>query len=266
MQELYLKVVSAGSSLIFPNPYWGPGIRDDYIFHFVLSGRGYFEMGGKKHLITKGQSFLIYPGNTVSYYPDKEDPWEYVWVNFTGAEAEKLLKYTAFSLKKPVTPAELSGRTERAFFALYESFKDVSPAGVCRIIAELRNIFASYMELYPSVLPKLSEHTALIEYIEKNCLNQSFSLDDTAKRFGLSRISLYRRFKKEMGVSPKEHIISIKAERACDLLKTTDLSVKEISYSLGFSDPLYFSRFFKAETGMSPTEYKTLAQYKNQVY
>ena len=67
-------------------------------------------------------------------------------------------------------------------------------------------------------------------------------------------------------MSPKEHIISIKTERACDLLKTTDLSVKEISYSLGFSDPLYFSRFFKAETGLSPTEYKTPAQYKNQVY
>ena len=76
MQELYLKVISAGSSLNFPCAYWGPGIRDDYIFHFVLSGRGYFEMGGKKHLITKGQSFLIYPGNTVNYYPDKEEPWE----------------------------------------------------------------------------------------------------------------------------------------------------------------------------------------------
>ena len=84
MQELYLKVVSSGSSLAFPHPYWGPGIRDDYIFHFVISGRGYFEMGGRKHLITKGQSFLIYPGNTVSYYPDKEDPWEYICVGFGG--------------------------------------------------------------------------------------------------------------------------------------------------------------------------------------
>ncbi len=256
MQELYLKIVSSGSSLVFPRAYWGPGIREDYIIHYVLRGRGYFEMGGKRHLVTSGQSFIIYPNTTVNYYPDKDDPWDYIWVNFTGAEVEKLLKYTSFSVKKPVTPPELSGKTEKAFFGVYENFKNISPAGVCRSIAELRNIIASYMEFYPSKNSEISEHTAPIEYIEKNCLSQSFSLNNTAKRFGLSRISLYRHFKKEMGISPKEHINLVKTQRACDLLKNTDLSVKEISYSLGFSEQLYFSRFFKAETGLSPTRYR----------
>ena len=64
----------------------GPEFRTQYIIHYIIHGSGYFVCEGKKHRITAGQSFVIRPFTEIQYYPDKEDPWEYTWIEFTGKE------------------------------------------------------------------------------------------------------------------------------------------------------------------------------------
>lgn len=63
--------------------------------------------------------------------------------------------------------------------------------------------------------------------------------------------------KQETGLSPQEHIHRYIIEEAKNRLLSTELSVSELSYSLGFEYPQYFSRLFKAKTGLSPVEYRT---------
>ena len=64
--------------------------------------------------------------------------------------------------------------------------------------------------------------------------------------------------KKETGRGAKDHINDFLVEKAKDLLLTSDDSISQIAYSLGFNYPHYFSRLFKARTGMTPQKYRTL--------
>jgi YesN/AraC family two-component response regulator len=94
-----------------------------------------------------------------------------------------------------------------------------------------------------------------LDYIHKN-YNIKITLAQLARteRFSISKYRVL--FQKYMGVPPVEYIISIRISRACELLTQTDLTIREISESVGYSDQLYFSRIFKKRQGMSPNEYR----------
>ena len=73
-----------------------------YTWHFVLSGVGYLEMSGCRFRIGKGQMFFIPPGEKMCYYPDDDEPWEYVWFSLTGDSALQYGKNVGFSIREPV--------------------------------------------------------------------------------------------------------------------------------------------------------------------
>lgn len=76
------------------------------------------------------------------------------------------------------------------------------------------------------------------------------------KVMGMSHSHFHRKLKVLTGLSGKMLIKKIRIQRACELLKKTELRVADICYSVGFSDPRYFSKVFKKEVGMSPTAFK----------
>ena len=94
---------------------WGPGVRPVYIIHYILRGQGFIDYHKKTFPVHTGESFLIYPYDTIRYYPDPGNPWEYTWVEFTGKEAASLLDQTAFSPAAPVCPAICPARLRQLF-------------------------------------------------------------------------------------------------------------------------------------------------------
>ena len=102
--ELFsLSVCNVGHQKCDRNHHWGPGIKDHYLIHHILTGKGYYHCNGKLYTLKAGDSFLIYPNHEVWYYADKEDPWEYSWIGFTGNDAPSILKATRFTPSFPVT-------------------------------------------------------------------------------------------------------------------------------------------------------------------
>ena len=77
-------------------PYEKNRVQKVYSLHFVLSGQGVFEIYGKRHKVGEQDMFLIPPNETVCYYPDRNDPWVYIWVDFVGDNAETLMKRLGF--------------------------------------------------------------------------------------------------------------------------------------------------------------------------
>ena len=82
------------------------------------------------------------------------------------------------------------------------------------------------------------------------------SSSEYAEMAGLSEYHFIRKFKKMTGMSPTKYKSKLLAEKAGELLRSTDMNITEIAYSLGFDDSLYFSRFFKKNTGVSPKKYR----------
>lgn len=91
-----------------------------------------------------------------------------------------------------------------------------------------------------------------IEYINNN-FTKNITLDEISKIFNISPYYFSKIFKKTMGINFKEYLIKLKIEHALKLIKETNMSIKEISYAVGFDDPNYFVKAFKKWTGFTPS-------------
>jgi len=94
-----------------------------------------------------------------------------------------------------------------------------------------------------------------IEYLHKH-FTEKVSIEKLAENTGLSMSSLLRHFKRINGSSPKEYLIELRINYACELLDTTRLSIDEIAFNAGFNDSNYFSREFRKATGVTPSKYR----------
>ncbi|MBQ7778886.1 MAG: AraC family transcriptional regulator [Clostridia bacterium] len=257
-EKLYLSVWGIHYPIENENFRWGPGVRDIYIIHYVREGKGYFECGGKKYTLTRGQSFLVIPGQLVNYYPDENEPWKYAWVDFSGIEAKKLLLYCSLSADAPVAEREIP-ELDALFKTASEQFGNVTPADVCRNVGFARLILSTYIKHYPAVSGKTVGElliTRAAEYIENNYRRPELNIDMIAEQLSVNRVTLHRKFTEELNISPGNYIIRLRIKKACGLLTESNYSVKAIAYSTGFSDQLYFSKVFKKLMGMTPTQYR----------
>ena len=96
----------------------------------------------------------------------------------------------------------------------------------------------------------------LTAFMEKNMGNMDISVDDLMTTMGMSRSSLTRKMHELFNLSPKDFLQAARIKHACSLLTQTDLSVKEVAYACGFSNPHYFATCFKASTGLTPSEFR----------
>lgn len=125
-----------------------------------------------------------------------------------------------------------------------------------------------YYCLYADMLPALSVDpqpkysSSLIratKYIDENYTDDS-SIDALASICHISESRLYHLFKKELGTTPVKYRNSLRIGHACAELRTTWLSIDEIADHNGFNSAAYFRETFKAETGLTPTQYRTISR------
>ncbi len=96
----------------------------------------------------------------------------------------------------------------------------------------------------------------VVDFVEQNISNSNADMAQMAEACAVSRSVLQRRIKQATGLTPTDFLRAARLNHARQLLLTTQQTVSEVAYHCGFSDPKYFSRFFKHSTGMSPTEFK----------
>ncbi len=87
-------------------PHLGPGVRDHYLFHLVVAGKGVYQVNGAAYNLQEGDLFLAKPNQLITYAADETDPWEYYWVGFNGACANKLVQQTRSAMCSPCTTAK----------------------------------------------------------------------------------------------------------------------------------------------------------------
>ena len=95
----------------------------------------------------------------------------------------------------------------------------------------------------------------LYELIEKRMGDSELSVEDLGTEMGLGRVQLYRKTKALTGYSPNELLRIARLKKASSLLASTEKTVAEITYEVGFSSPSYFTRCYKDYFGESPTDF-----------
>lgn len=106
--------------------------------------------------------------------------------------------------------------------------------------------------------------TRLLGYLEDHISDQTLKMEDCAVAVGLGRSTFYSKLKSIVGMSPVDFVHHIRMQRAEELVAKSSLTFSEIAYAVGFSDPKYFSRIFKKDMGMPPSEYREKAKKKEK--
>ena len=119
---------------------------------------------------------------------------------------------------------------------------------------QLKNIFGSETESKAQNKQDRNFTDKLREAIQKNLGDSDFSVEQLGGELGLSRVQLYRKVKAMTGQSPVEILREARLRRADRLLATTEKSVSEIAYEVGFSSPSYFAKCYKDFFGRQPKE------------
>lgn len=251
-----LSVYRTGYEKCCPDHQWGPGVRDHYLVHYVSSGEGTYCCGGQTYVLHEGDLFLIFPAQVVEYHASEKTPWEYYWVGFNGADAHRMVSMAGFSTECPVLHATDDAIRE-ALLRIYRVSGNTPSADVA---------MAGYLQLFLAQLIRCNgdavQHAGrggylaqALRYIQHN-YGGDISVSDIADFVGVSRSQLYRAFQTEFQMSPHAYLQNYRISEACTLLRRGTLTVAQVAGSVGFNDPLYFSRVFRRQKGCTPTAYQ----------
>lgn len=253
-----LEVVEVGTQHCAPGYRVGPAVRDFYLLHYIHDGEGLLETGGSTFALAENRLFTLYPHRVAMYGSDLKRPWHYSWIGFRGTLSDRLLQDAGFTPDRPIALR----RQER----LDASFRDLMSVSLLakgseaaltgmlyRILGELA---AANAEQGGESAPNAETYAAkAAAFVETHYANK-LTLNDIARHVGLDGKYLCRLFNRHIHTSPYSYLLSVRMNNACRLMERPELSISDISRSVGYPDPLQFSRMFKKMRGVSPVAYR----------
>ena len=103
-------------------------------------------------------------------------------------------------------------------------------------------------------VPAVKDFTLrLEETVRRHLSDPAFTVDELARQMEYRRTTCYRKVKELTGMTPNDYLRTARLKRAAELLLDDRLNVTEVAYKVGFEDPFYFSKCFKAYFGMAPS-------------
>lgn len=256
-----MTVLFAGHSQTEPEHRMGPQMLEYYLVHTVVEGRGTYRCRDRLYELKAGDSFFIFPGELHTYQSDLERPWFYRWIAFRGKKAERWLQTAGITADHPF----VSGGHETALQAaraIERRFRSGDWTSDMEAEGWLSLAFAAWGRSNRPNGPSAPGHAGIAareadraaRWLESQ-LASPISIGQMARELGYHRTYFSKLFRKEMGVSPVQHLQKLRMERAKLLLREA-LTIEEVAASVGYADPLYFSKAFKKWVGATPTDYR----------
>ena len=266
---------------------WPYALRErvifDYEIIYVRDGKCRITFGEKSVVVKKNDVVFIRPGERHSFETCDGCDFVQPHIHFDLVYTDKS-EITPISFKPPedMDASELALISDDLLceIAIPHVFVPADPERFKRLFFEVIEIYSSkphnfellykaaMLELLDCVMSQfetgstgtndtISNSVAAVKgFIDAN-FSSPLSLDLLSLQFHLNKYTMMRNFKAMYGKNIMLYYREKRAERACELLKNTDLAVGSVAQKLGFSDIYVFSRFFKSEVGMSPSDYRT---------
>lgn len=236
-------------------------ILQEYQLCYISEGEGFFESRSHPRCkVNGGTMFLLFPGEWHTYCPNQETGWKQYWIGFKGVNMD--LRVHNNILRKNIPIFHVGVNND--IIHLYQQAINIAleeKAHFQLVLAGFANQLLGFM-YYLDRNRCFNKNRTLVELINKaqvlmqEELDSPLSIQDLAHNLGMSYSLFRKNFKEYAGVSPAHYLQDIRLQRARELLRTTDLPVKEIAYNLHFESPDYFSTQFKKKIGLSPSKFR----------
>jgi AraC-like DNA-binding protein len=241
----------------------------EYQVIYISRGKGLFESAptGRQE-ISAGTIILLFPGVWHRYQPEKSVGWDEWWVSFNGEVMDRLVQQRFFS----PTYAVLSTGLRDAILAPYKSllerlrkeltgFPHLIAADTLEILAavsaaaesEPAELIARGPQDVATVKDRIVAEAMRLIWQQSH---RPMTIDGLARQLPITRRSLERRFRVAVGHGIHEEIVRCRLERAKRLLIATDLSLKEVAVSSGFSNADSLGRAFRQAAETTPLGYR----------
>jgi len=256
-----LSVYQCGKQDCDPDYSYGPAIRDHFLIHYILEGEGIFQSGDKTYKLKKNQGFLICPEQIAYYRASSTNPWLYTWVGFNGEKAQSYLDMAGLGMRNPIFTC-----TNDIY--IQKCFQDMLITGRMGMGKEIRLTGILYMllsQLVETLGPVTTSVKTLnrneryvskaIEFIQHN-FSRDIKISEISSSMNLDRSYLGSIFKNIIKTSPQEYLIYFRMDRACHLLGSNEPTIGDVSRSVGYQDPMLFSKMFRKTLGLSPSQYR----------
>lgn len=235
-----LNPIECGEEQCIPLQGFGPYVRDIYLLHYVISGKGIIRSSEGDFEVNTGEFFVIRPNEITTYFADKDDPWHYIWIGFTG----ELTENRSF-LKKRVVP--YSGKV---FYELL----NVEHYGSAKEEYLASKLFQLFAELSADAQDVNTYVKSCMDFVKTSYM-YDIHLYGIAEKIGVDRTYLSKLFKAHTNMSFQEYLIKIRMNKAMEFLKE-GFNVMETANMCGYKDQFTFSRAFKKFYNISPKEMK----------
>lgn len=243
----------------------GPALHHRFVLICNLGGGGSVVIDSKIFRIKVGDAILIYPHQFHIYADIESENISWLFITFEvenqGVLANKenlvfkLSDYAMLSLSMLIDTYKAATQEGHK---TYSNERLLLASILSEMISDLNLKHSQSEILTEEALPNAMQIIQkLVEFIYQN-LGEPIQINDVAKHVHFSPSHLRGLFKKNMRIGLGSYIRRAKIHRACFLLRSTDLSISQVSDKCGFSSLFSFSRAFRLEIKMSPTEYKNL--------
>jgi AraC-like DNA-binding protein len=237
---------------------------NSYLLSFTFEGKGELFYGEKKYTLEPGEGFLIDCRKPHQYRAVSGTGWGYHIIHFDGLAMEDYFSQMeqGKSVKFTFPPgSQFCSLLERLFGVNAEMNGRNEMLSSCILTNMLTEIMLTLPAWDSGEVPRKIRE--IRDYIEEN-LAETLGLETLSERFSISKYHLCHEFKRYIGLSPNEYLITARLNKAKGLLHFADLRISEISDMTGFASLNHFFYTFKKHEKMSPSEYRR--QWKNDGY
>ncbi len=259
-KQNYMYLQCAGSTESDNRVSSAQPVMDSYLLLYTYGGSGELEYMDRRFTLSPGEGFLIDCRQPYSYRcSQNSENWNYLWFYMNGNAFN--MYYSQFAaVRKPIFKANDGSELASYITQLgHVAFQKDSPQSELLAGTAIINILT--LLIIKSTEPTVDKR-AVPKYIEgiMECINTGYAghitLDALAAEFNVSKYHLSREFKKYTGYSPNEYLISVRINRAKELLRRTGYSVGEISQLTGCGDVNHFIQLFKSREKTTPAAYR----------
>ena len=258
-----LSLSFCGMSECKPGHRFGPAVRPNYIIHYVLSGKGIYQVGETQYEIREGQGFLIEPEVLTFYKADEKEPWTYIWVGFTGEMAGTYLSDIGLHSEHLIFQCDQKEELKSLVLEMlkYSTKSVTNQYRLQSLLYQFFSMLTSGRDI-DSVAHTSKESIYVREAVNfiRNNYFRGINVNDISDHISVNRSYLYKLFQDSFQMSPKEFLTNFRISRAKELLAVSELSIESIAWSCGYNEALVFSKVFKKEVGVPPSIYR-----KNQL-
>lgn len=239
------KIIS--SSKHESKPYGKIQSRATHGFIFKIQGSTEYLIDGKVMRLREGEMIFLPRGSSYEYTSHADGGNLYTSINFL-ADIE--------SPEPSVYPVENFYRLNYIYESFSELWRFGSPADKHTCMSVLYDLF-SYIAKLRHVNAAEAKYELIepaVEYMKKHIYECSFRVDKLHTKCGISDTYFRKIFKSRFGITPKEYVVSKRISHARSIIDSGDYgSISEVAATVGYSDPLYFSKAFKGVYGICPS-------------